>query len=103
VLKPSSKSPDAPSLLVHFPALQTWNISESSSWPTRGISAEDIKREISQYCPKLKAIHTETPAYKTVLLLRFAFDRLKEVCVSYKEVSPELVMAIITHRETMEH
>ncbi|KAF8925860.1 hypothetical protein BGZ58_000417 [Dissophora ornata] len=103
VLKPSSKSPDAPSLLIHFPALQTWNISESSSWPTREVSAEDIKREISQYCPKLTAIHTETPAYKTVFLLRFAFGHLKEVCISHEEVSPELIMTIITRRETLEH
>ncbi|KAF8931693.1 hypothetical protein BGZ58_007472, partial [Dissophora ornata] len=99
VFKPDSKSPDAPSLLVHFPALQTWDLLNSPDL----LTLEAIKREVGRCCPMLTAVYTETPVHTTTQMLLHIFRHLTELCISHREMSPELILAIITHRKTLEH
>ncbi|KAF9434952.1 hypothetical protein BGZ76_007148 [Entomortierella beljakovae] len=101
VFKPDPEFPNAPSLFAHFPNLEEWKTWVAhSSQPD--VSIETIKAETTRYCPLLKTIFTELISNYTVQLLVSGFEKLKGVCILHKHMSTEVIMAILSHHETLE-
>ncbi|KAG0299172.1 hypothetical protein BGZ98_010289 [Dissophora globulifera] len=90
---------DAESLLVHFPNLQTlhtWNVQGVAVIPMR-----TLKEEIERHNPLLKSLLTPSPSSTVVEMLVQVFQQLRKVCVKYKNMTPEILMAILMHRVTI--
>ncbi|KAF9364672.1 hypothetical protein BGX34_000773 [Mortierella sp. NVP85] len=99
VFKMDSQSENAPSLFVHFPNLKTWQTWSSSE--SIAVSAQDLRKEVGQCCSMLTALWTSTSAPTTIGMLTEAFDDLTSICISNKQLSAEMAMAILNHRETL--
>ncbi|KAF8925859.1 hypothetical protein EDD21DRAFT_406498 [Dissophora ornata] len=91
------------SLLVHFPNLAIWKLWTESSTPDLEVPPEEIKDEVTKYCPALKTICTETSSAITTQLLIHGFEGLTKLCVTMQQLTPDVILAILTYRETLEH
>ncbi|KAF8932096.1 hypothetical protein BGZ58_007237 [Dissophora ornata] len=91
-----------PSLLAHFPNLETWHTWTQPPTPSLGVSPHIIKTEVIKFCPNLKALYAQAPSAVTVQLVCSGFEGLKEVCVSHVAMTSSVIMAILTHQETLE-
>jgi hypothetical protein len=101
VFKMDSQSENAPSLFVHFPNLITWKTWSSSESIT--VSAQDLRKEAGRCCSMLSVLWTSTSAPTTISMLTEAFDDLTAICILNKQLSAEMAMAILNHRETLTH
>ncbi|KAK3827988.1 MAG: hypothetical protein J3Q66DRAFT_434613 [Benniella sp.] len=99
VFKMDSQSENAPSLFVHLPNLKTWKTWASSESIT--VSAQDLRKEVGRCCSMLTALWTSTPAPTTISMLTETFDDLTAICILNKQLSAEMAMAILNHRETL--
>ncbi|KAI7816059.1 hypothetical protein BC939DRAFT_497677 [Gamsiella multidivaricata] len=93
--------PGAPSLFIHFPNLEDWNTEYRTPTPT--ISMDVIAKDVARYCPLLKGLHTGTGGDITKDLLLQVFRNLSTIVVSYKILSADIVTAILSHHNTLEH
>ncbi|KAF9175084.1 hypothetical protein BGX21_001070 [Mortierella sp. AD011] len=97
--------PDSPSILRHFPNIafwRTWDARTNNARTALDVSAHTIESEISQNCPLLVGIDTEYVGAHSVDLLTKCFEGLKSICVLHSQFSTELIMAILSHQETLE-
>jgi len=93
-------SEGAPSLLIHFPNLITWEMYGITS--PYGTAIEKLRDEVAQHCPSLKELWTRDPAPVASSMLVEAFNGLKLIGVENGRLSVELVTAILNHQETLE-
>ncbi|KAG0012388.1 hypothetical protein BGZ80_011782, partial [Entomortierella chlamydospora] len=97
--------PDSPSILRHFPNItiwRTWDARANNVRTVLDVSADKIESEISRYCPLLVGIYTEYVGALSVDLLTNCFEGLKRICVLHSQFSTELIMAILSHQETLQ-
>ncbi|KAF9114071.1 hypothetical protein BGX27_000202 [Mortierella sp. AM989] len=94
--------PETPSLFAHFPNLKEWKTWISfASQPE--ITTQTIRAETTRYCPQLKTVYTELISSQSVDLLIKGFEKLKGVCVLHKNITIEMIMAILSHHGTLEN
>ncbi|KAF9364667.1 hypothetical protein BGX34_000768 [Mortierella sp. NVP85] len=93
-------SEGAPSLLVHFPNLITWEMCGITSPSETAI--ERLRDEVAQHCPLLKVLWTRDSAPVASSMLVKAFYDLKGIGIENERLSVELVTAILNHQETLE-
>ncbi|KAG0201997.1 hypothetical protein BGX31_003683, partial [Mortierella sp. GBA43] len=99
VLRPDTNQ-DAPSLLVHFPGLRAWHMCDTAA-DSVGVPIDEIRDEVNKCCSSLKLLWAELPASMATEMLVQVFDGLSGLCCWSREISAELVMAIIRHRDTL--
>ncbi|KAK3827980.1 MAG: hypothetical protein J3Q66DRAFT_321559, partial [Benniella sp.] len=87
---------DAPSLLVHFPLLRTWEMSGITWLPRTPIGK--VRDEVTRHCPFLRELHASGPASD---MIAQAFRDLELIGVENSYLSIEIIMAILQHQETL--
>ncbi|KAI7816072.1 hypothetical protein BC939DRAFT_497686 [Gamsiella multidivaricata] len=92
--------PNTPPLVVHFPRLRTWKILDRI--PAVVVPMDVIRDNIGWHCPLLRAIHTETDEKVTTNLLTRAFYGLAEIRIDFYSFSLDEIMAVRSHRSTLE-
>ncbi|KAK3828034.1 MAG: hypothetical protein J3Q66DRAFT_363216 [Benniella sp.] len=91
--------PNTPTLLLHFPnlaILETWQ-----STTTPGVTIDTISKEVAQRCPNLNTIRAREGGLLLPHILVYGTRNLTEICVLHKQLSSELMMAILTHKDTL--
>jgi hypothetical protein len=105
VFEPDSTLSDEvtqPSLFRHFPKLEHWHTWSGS--PRNEIPMSTVRQEMAQYCPLLTKFESEAEASKSTQLMVRAFPNgLTNITVVYSALSFNMVMAMITHLETLKH
>ncbi|KAF9969392.1 hypothetical protein BGZ65_011987 [Modicella reniformis] len=94
-----SEPVDTPSLLVHFPNLKSWCFWNSSD--TLEVKIEELRDEVTRCCPLLKTLLVETAANITARVLVKGFNSLTSICILNKNLSAEVVLAILNHQDTL--
>ncbi|KAG0220519.1 hypothetical protein BGX31_010927 [Mortierella sp. GBA43] len=92
----------APSLLVHFPRMKSWTAWNADT-VALDVPIDEIRDQVTKFCPVLKNLWTSTNASMTMDLLVQAFDNLTGICIYNKFLSIEVVMAFLHHQETLTH
>jgi len=103
IFKPDQQHPNAPSLFVHFPNLTAWRTLNSGPTDPIEIPIKDIRDEIARYCPWIEMLCLETRAPLGISLLGWAFQDLTSIGVLNEHLSLNMVMAILKHKETLNH
>ncbi|KAF9364677.1 hypothetical protein BGX34_000778 [Mortierella sp. NVP85] len=93
-----NQSENVPSLFVHFPNLETW-----STWSRLdvNVSMKAIRDEVTRCCASLKCLRTETTAPTAIGMLVQVFWNLTTICILNKELSSDMVMAVLNHQDTL--
>ncbi|KAK3828036.1 MAG: hypothetical protein J3Q66DRAFT_394348 [Benniella sp.] len=89
----------ASSLLLHFPNLATLETWQSSTTPS--VSVDTIGKEIAQRCPNLNSVRAREGGLQLSNLLVYGTRNLTDIHVLHKHLSPELIMAMLTHKDTL--
>ncbi|KAF9157752.1 hypothetical protein BGX21_002734 [Mortierella sp. AD011] len=85
-----------PSLLTHFPNLETWKTGDSSL--PSAFPSQRVKDIISTWCPKLRCVESNfTPSPLLAHLIVNVFDYLTSLTFDYTEISSNVVLALL-HR-----
>ncbi|KAF9352269.1 hypothetical protein BGX34_012233 [Mortierella sp. NVP85] len=90
---------DTSTLLLHFPnlaILETW---QSTTNP--GVTIDAISNEVAQRCPNLNTIRAREGGLQLPNILVYGTRNLTEICVLHKQLSSELMMAMLTHKDTL--
>ncbi|KAK3827983.1 MAG: hypothetical protein J3Q66DRAFT_409126 [Benniella sp.] len=101
VCKMDQQSEIVPSLFVQFPNLQSWITRNSHSRGAADVSSQYIRDEVAKHCPSLKALSLGTRASTTIGMLARSFEDLTEICIKNKQLSNDMVTAILKHQETL--
>jgi len=101
VFKTGEQSKVAPSLFVHFPNLQSWITRNSYSSGSAEVPSRYIRDEVAKHCPSLKALSLGTRAPATIGMLAQSFEGLIEICIKNKQLSNDMVGAILNHKGTL--
>ncbi|KAF9362727.1 hypothetical protein BGX34_005616 [Mortierella sp. NVP85] len=98
VFIPDASCKNAPSLLHHFPNLTQWE-----TWQTSNAvrDTEAITKDIRHCCPMIHTVHAREGALSLPSLLFYGFKNLTEITFQPKQLSPRLVLAILTHKNTL--
>jgi hypothetical protein len=80
---------------MHLPRLTDWWTWENQEID---IEADAIAKELQRYCPRLTSIQVDCPHSSRILK---GLKGLTEIQLYLEDLSPELVMAIITHKDTL--
>ncbi|KAG0371196.1 hypothetical protein BGZ54_008936, partial [Gamsiella multidivaricata] len=103
VFKPdpeSNSSSPGSSLLVHFPNLAYWHVYNRVT--TLIVPIERIKAEVRMCCPKVTQIDTWiTPSPVLYDLVANVFRKLTIVRFAYKELSTDIITALLFHNATL--
>ncbi|KAF9105261.1 hypothetical protein BGX27_009711 [Mortierella sp. AM989] len=91
---------DTPSLLAHFPNLRQWRVSNEPG-TVLPISGADIKAQVTRYCPVLWNIYVDIVGPPAIDLIANGFHRLSVICVAQDQLSPKLILAVITHKSSL--
>ncbi|KAG0274532.1 hypothetical protein BGZ95_009685 [Linnemannia exigua] len=107
VFYPDNFTHPSPSLLCHFPGLETW-IDPTYNLSSIPISMNAIRAEISRRCPRLSSVMFDVDSsqlgpYFTVQLLNGAFTRLKSCTLGYHALDNAMFIGILHHQETLTH
>ncbi|KAF9917443.1 hypothetical protein BX616_000979 [Lobosporangium transversale] len=88
-------------LLVHFPALEKWEV--WSYMTPLDPAASVIQSALREYCPHLKGAavnHTAGPVAHE--FLRKVFVHLSYIAFPYKKLRPEVILGILVHQSTVQ-
>ncbi|OAQ24318.1 hypothetical protein K457DRAFT_1899433, partial [Linnemannia elongata AG-77] len=92
--------PGAKSLLVHFPALVSWRMHDSSVESLEVL--RKLKTELSKKCPHLKAVQfTTTEQDRVASYLDDGFYGLKRVTFGYAALSQTVLLGLLEHQATL--
>ncbi|KAF9128098.1 hypothetical protein BG015_004401 [Linnemannia schmuckeri] len=91
----------SPSILVHFPSLETWKI-KSSYFPPSSKDIMELKVILRLNCPRLKRVDflDENAEFITEFCDN-AFDRLESCSFRYKEMSPTVMLSLLEHQTSL--
>ncbi|KAG0221040.1 hypothetical protein BGX31_010256 [Mortierella sp. GBA43] len=95
VFRVDPSRPTAPSLLMHLPGLTHWWIWENQKLD---IEIDTIPEELQKCCSHFTSILADCPRSSRILK---GLKGLTEIQLYQKDLSPELVMAITTHKDTL--
>jgi len=99
IFRVSPGTPDTSTLLLHFPnltILETWQ-----STNTPGVTIDAISKEVAQRCPNLNTIRAREGGLLLPNILVYGTRNLTEICAQHKQLSSELMMAMLTHKDTL--
>ncbi|KAF9148485.1 hypothetical protein BG015_009781 [Linnemannia schmuckeri] len=98
-------TPNAPSLLIHFPQLETWeNITHCV--PEMPISALALQNELNHHCPRLNTVHfddEESDPMAIAIIYVKALAGIKDCQLWYKTLNQTSFLGIFGHKETLTH
>ncbi|KAK3827989.1 MAG: hypothetical protein J3Q66DRAFT_321573 [Benniella sp.] len=90
---------NTPSLFVHFPNLKRWR---TWKWTSNiDIPSNLIRDEVARCCPMLTILSTSCPTSMTINFLTQVFGDLTCITILNRQLSADLVMAILKHQETL--
>ncbi|KAF9545699.1 hypothetical protein EC957_010562 [Mortierella hygrophila] len=88
------------SLLVHFPNLTDWHCYNLSA--ALFVPVERIKTEVTRCCPQVTMVDLwKSPPHIIHSLVANAFHGLKHVTFDYSQLSMDVIVALLFHRETL--
>ncbi|KAK3833239.1 MAG: hypothetical protein J3R72DRAFT_494896 [Linnemannia gamsii] len=91
---------DAPSLLEHFPLLETWHIPSLAS--PANITVTEMRKDISWCCPVLKEIRFgEGDSATAADILANALTGLESCTLSAWILSSSTVLGLVAHQDTL--
>ncbi|KAF9999337.1 hypothetical protein BGZ65_005298 [Modicella reniformis] len=92
-----------PSILFHFPNLTHWETWKSI--PSSEIEFNHCVMEITQYSPHITALYNRTGigsgGFPLSKILVYGLRDLREICVQPEQLSPVIIMSILSHRNSL--
>ncbi|KAK3828107.1 MAG: hypothetical protein J3Q66DRAFT_394411 [Benniella sp.] len=103
LFQPILDSPTASSLLAHFPCvedLKVFHPREGGS-SLQALSTMKMRDEVVSWCPYLTRIHADAPAPILTMLFGGVFLDLESIHVPPDELTSDVIMAILSHKDTL--
>ncbi|KAG0236994.1 hypothetical protein BGX31_003759 [Mortierella sp. GBA43] len=99
VFLPDPDPKKAPSLLEHFPNITQWE-----TWQTTKmirINSDAIFTEVSHCCRRIRHIRARAGVLPLANMVVYGLRNLSEVTFLSSQLSPQLIMAMLTHKDTL--
>ena len=107
VLKLDPETPKAPPLLIHFPNIRIWRVSNPPH--TRiplTLAATDrilptVREAVATHCPQLTSLYLDCEGPMGTRILTSGFEDLTEIRIHHTDMSSEMITAILAHQRTL--